>query len=145
MFVPIRGERADGHAYIPAVLESPAGRRLYRPRDPSGGEAHRPGEGIPPGGAAKSGGLVPWGQFDIPVVGITGSVGKTTAKEMVAQALTAKFRVLKTAGNQNSQIGVPFTVCGLKKEHTAAAVELGREHPGGKWAASPLWCVPPAP
>ena len=48
-------------------------------------------------------------QLAIPVVGITGSVGKTTAKEMVAQALTAKFRVLKTAGNQNSQVGVPIT------------------------------------
>ena len=64
------------------------------------------------------------------MVGITGSVGKTTAKEMVAQALSAQFKVLKTAGNQNSQVGVPITVCGLKKDHTAAVVEMGVSMPG---------------
>ena len=69
-------------------------------------------------------------QFSIPIVGVTGSVGKTTAKEMVAQALSAKFRVLKTAGNQNSQVGVPITVCGLRKDHTAAVVEMGVSMPG---------------
>ena len=69
-------------------------------------------------------------QFAIPIVGITGSVGKTTAKEMVAQALSAQFRVLKTAGNQNSQVGVPITVCGLRKDHTAAVVEMGVSMPG---------------
>ena len=49
---------------------------------------------------------------------------------MIAQALTARFNVLKTAGNQNSQVGVPQTVFGLKKEHTAAVVEMGVSMPG---------------
>ena len=128
MFVPIRGERADGHAYIPAVLESPAAAAFTDHEIPLG---EKPIVLVKDCREALQKAAA-WyrGQFDIPVVGITGSVGKTTAKEMVAQALTAKFRVLKTAGNQNSQIGVPFTVCGLKKEHTAAVVEMGVSIPG---------------
>ena len=128
MFVPIRGERADGHAYIPAVLESPAAATFTDHEIPLG---EKPIVLVKDCREALQKAAA-WyrGQFDIPVVGITGSVGKTTAKEMVAQALTAKFRVLKTAGNQNSQIGVPFTVCGLKKEHTAAVVEMGVSIPG---------------
>lgn len=128
VFVPIRGERADGHAYIPAVLESPAAAAFTDHEIPLG---EKPIVLVKDCREALQKAAA-WyrGQFDIPVVGITGSVGKTTAKEMVAQALTAKFRVLKTAGNQNSQIGVPFTVCGLKKEHTAAVVEMGVSIPG---------------
>ena len=128
MFVPIRGERADGHAYIPAVLESPAAAAFTDHEIPLG---EKPIVLVKDCREALQKAAA-WyrGQFDIPVVGITGSVGKTTAKEMGAQALTAKFRVLKTAGNQNSQIGVPFTVCGLKKEHTAAVVEMGVSIPG---------------
>lgn len=128
MFVPIRGERTDGHAYIAAALEG-------------GAAASFTDHPLPPGEkplvlvkdcreALQKAAAWYREQFSIPVVGITGSVGKTTAKEMVAQALTAKFRVLKTAGNQNSQVGVPITVCGLKKEHTAAVVEMGVSMPG---------------
>ena len=127
MFVPIRGERADGHNYIPAALEQ--------------GAASFTDHEIPLGEkplvlvkdcreALQKAAAWYRGQFQIPVVGITGSVGKTTAKEMVAQALSARFRVLKTAGNQNSQVGVPITVCGLKKDHTAAVVEMGVSMPG---------------
>ena len=128
MFVPIRGERADGHDYIGSFFAG-------------GGSASFTDHPLP--GEDRPLVLVKdcrealqktaaWyrEQFEIPVVGITGSVGKTTAKEMVAQALSAKFKVHKTAGNQNSQVGVPITVCGLKKEHTAAVVEMGVSMPG---------------
>ena len=131
MFVPIRGERTDGHNYISSALKA-------------GASASFTDHPLPPETAGDKALVLvkdcrealqkaaAWyrEQFQIPVVGITGSVGKTTAKEMVAQALSAKFRVLKTAGNQNSQVGVPITVCGLKKDHTAAVVEMGVSMPG---------------
>ena len=128
MFVPIRGERADGHSYIPAVLEGPAAAAFTDHEIPLG---EKPLVLVKDCREALQKAAA-WyrDQFAIPIVGITGSVGKTTAKEMVAQALSAQFRVLKTAGNQNSQVGVPITVCGLRKDHTAAVVEMGVSMPG---------------
>lgn len=128
MFVPIRGERADGHDYIPAVLEGPAAATFTDHEIPLG---EKPIVLVKDCREALQK-TAAWyrEQFQIPVVGITGSVGKTTAKEMVAQALSATFRVMKTAGNQNSQVGVPVTICGLRKEHTAAVVEMGVSMPG---------------
>ena len=64
-------------------------------------------------------------KFNIPVIGVTGSVGKTTTKEIIASALSAKGRVMKTSGNQNSQIGVPLTVFKLCPEDDFAIIELG--------------------
>ncbi|MBE6948939.1 MAG: UDP-N-acetylmuramoyl-tripeptide--D-alanyl-D-alanine ligase [Ruminococcaceae bacterium] len=63
--------------------------------------------------------------FDVPFVGITGSVGKTTSKEMTAAVLSKKFNVLKTTGNLNNEIGVPLTLLSLREEHTAAVIEMG--------------------
>ena len=128
MFVPIRGERADGHSYIPAVLKGPAAAAFTDHEIPLG---EKPLVLVKDCREALQRAAA-WyrDQFAIPIVGITGSVGKTTAKEMVAQALSAQFRVLKTAGNQNSQVGVPITVCGLRKDHTAAVVEMGVSMPG---------------
>ena len=62
--------------------------------------------------------------YDIPVIGITGSVGKTSTKDIISSVMAKKFNVLKTLGNLNSQIGMPFTVLGLK-EHNAAVIEMG--------------------
>lgn len=129
MFVPIRGENVDGHTYIGKALEA-------------GAEASFTDHPVKPCGnkglvlvkdcrealqlvAAKY-----RERFSIPIVGITGSVGKTTAKEMVAQGLSAGFHVWKTPGNQNSQVGVPITVCGIEDQHTAAVVEMGVSMPG---------------
>lgn len=63
--------------------------------------------------------------FSIPVIGITGSVGKTTTKEMVAAALETALTIHKTAGNQNSQVGLPLTLFGLERRHQAAVIEMG--------------------
>lgn len=63
--------------------------------------------------------------FSIPIVGITGSVGKTTAKEMTAAVLAKKYNVLKTDKNLNNELGVPLTLLSLREEHTAAVVEMG--------------------
>ena len=64
------------------------------------------------------------------IVGITGTNGKTTTKELVSAVLSAKYNVLYTQGNLNNQIGVPLTVLRLKKEHELAVVEMGASHPG---------------
>ena len=66
----------------------------------------------------------------IPLVGITGSVGKTTTREMVAAALSAGFEVYKTPGNSNSQVGVPITIAQIPKEAQIGVIELGMSEPG---------------
>lgn len=63
--------------------------------------------------------------FDIPVIGISGSVGKTSTKEMIASVLAQKFKVHKTMGNLNNELGVPLTLFGLEEEHQAAVIEMG--------------------
>lgn len=61
----------------------------------------------------------------IPVVGITGSVGKTSTKEMIASVLGVKFNTLKTAGNFNNEVGLPLTVFNIREEHEAVVLEMG--------------------
>ncbi len=69
-------------------------------------------------------------QFDIPVLGITGSNGKTTSKELISCVLKTEKKVHYTKGNLNNHIGVPLTLLGLKKEHEIAVVEMGANHFG---------------
>lgn len=64
------------------------------------------------------------------VVAITGSVGKTSTKDMIASVLSTKYKTLKTEGNYNNHIGVPLTILRLKEEHEAAVVEMGMNHLG---------------
>lgn len=127
MFVPIRGEKNDGHNFIVSAFEGGAAASF----------TDHPMEAPGPlvlvddcRDALQQVGTTYRERFDIPIVGITGSVGKTTAKEMVAQALSPGHNVWKTPGNANSQVGVPITVCGIESEHTAAVVEMGVSMPG---------------
>jgi UDP-N-acetylmuramoyl-tripeptide--D-alanyl-D-alanine ligase len=69
-------------------------------------------------------------RFSVPVVGITGSTGKTTTKEMIAAVLSVRGPVLKTEGNLNNEIGVPLTCFRLAGIHTAAVIEMGMNQPG---------------
>lgn len=128
MFVPIRGEKTDAHLYIDSVFENGACATFTDHEIPLREQGvvlvEDCREALQKAAAHYRAG------FSIPVVGITGSVGKTSAKEMIAQALSGKFHVHKTAGNQNSQVGVPMTVCGLQKSHDAAVVEMGVSMPG---------------
>lgn len=68
-------------------------------------------------------------RFDIPIIGITGSNGKTSTKELVKCVLETKFKVLCTEGNLNNHIGVPLTLLQLKKEHEVAIIEMGANKP----------------
>lgn len=69
-------------------------------------------------------------KFDIPFIGITGSVGKTTTKEMIATLLEVKYNVLKTEGNMNSQVGVPLMILRLNQSHEIAVIEMGMSEEG---------------
>jgi UDP-N-acetylmuramoyl-tripeptide--D-alanyl-D-alanine ligase len=69
-------------------------------------------------------------KFNIPIIGITGSNGKTTSKELIACVLEQKYAVLCTKGNLNNHIGVPLTLLRLKKEHEIAVIEMGANKPG---------------
>jgi UDP-N-acetylmuramoyl-tripeptide--D-alanyl-D-alanine ligase len=69
-------------------------------------------------------------QFNIPFIGITGSNGKTTTKELIAKVLGANFKVLFTEGNLNNHIGVPLTLLRVNKETDVAIIEMGANHPG---------------
>lgn len=128
LFAAYKGEKVDGHDYIAAALEKGAALCL----------AERLPEGVT--GSVL---LVPDVQqalerlctayresLGLPVVGITGSVGKTTAKEMVWSVLSQRMNVLKTEGNLNNQIGVPMTLSRITPQHQAAVVEMGISAPG---------------
>jgi len=69
-------------------------------------------------------------QFNIPVIAITGTNGKTTTKELVKAVLSEKFNVLATEGNFNNDVGVPKTLLRLRPEHEIAVIEMGASHPG---------------
>ncbi|MBC5753487.1 UDP-N-acetylmuramoyl-tripeptide--D-alanyl-D-alanine ligase [Roseburia sp. BX0805] len=123
LFVAIPGEKVDGHKFIPDVFAKGAAAVLSEQQleDPAGpyilvesttkalrdlAEYYR-----------KS--------LDIKVVGITGSVGKTSTKEMIASVLSEKYRVLKTEGNYNNEIGLPLTIFKIRAEHEVAVLEMG--------------------
>jgi len=124
LFIPIIGERFDGHDFISDAFESGAsGCLTQRDIGPFGDKAVIKVEDT----LKALGDIASYyrQKFDIPFVGITGSVGKTSTKEMVANVLSRKFKVLKTEGNLNNEIGLPLTVLRLDDSHEAAVVEMG--------------------
>ena len=161
LFIPLSGERHDGHEFIPGALRRGArgvlveeswclgkgargrGPHLQSPPDPhpqplkgnSRGTAGRAHLGLPRevtvisvlDGLAALGDLArAWrDRFQVPVVAITGSCGKTTTKEMIGAVLSRSYRVLKNRLNLNNLIGMPLTLLGLEGSHEAAVVEMG--------------------
>ena len=130
LFVPLVGERFDGHDYLDAALERGAAGCLT---------ARKPASLLPDKfyiqvsdtlEALKA--LAAWyrAKFDIPMVQVTGSAGKTTTKEMIAAVLGQRFSTLKTQANFNNAIGTPMTLLNLAPEHQAAVIETGMNHFG---------------
>ncbi|MCL2202071.1 MAG: UDP-N-acetylmuramoyl-tripeptide--D-alanyl-D-alanine ligase [Oscillospiraceae bacterium] len=123
LFVCIRGARVDGHSFAGAAFEAGAACCLAE-------EAIADAKGpyvIVESTLLSIRRLAEYYRslFDIPFVGLTGSVGKTTCKELVAATLGAKLKVLKTPGNLNNDIGVPLTLLAIDETHEAAVVEMG--------------------
>lgn len=127
MFVAIKGERVDGHKFIPSVFEQGAMCVLCEHPQESAGP-HIVVESTLE--AVKGIAEFYRQQLNIKVVGITGSVGKTSTKEMIASVLSEKFRVLKTPGNFNNELGVPLTIFRLREEDEVAVLEMGINHFG---------------
>ena len=128
LFFALKGERFDGNQYAAKALEAGAAYAIIdNPKYLSGDRMilvdnvldclqqlahhHRKALGIP-------------------VIGITGTNGKTTTKELLASVLATKFNVLATEGNLNNQIGVPLTLLRMNPDHEIAVVEMGASHPG---------------
>lgn len=128
LFIPIKGTRADGHDFIPAVMAGGALLTLTERTDTeesfdclyvkSTEEALRKIAGF----YLK--------EMNLPVIAVTGSVGKTSTKEMIASVMSEKYRTLKTQGNFNNELGLPLTIFRLRVQDEAAVLEMGISHFG---------------
>ena len=132
LFIPVKGERFDGHDYIESALQNGAAGCLFRAeREPENKVADKIYIAVDdPLLALKRLGIHYRDRADIPFIQITGSVGKTTTKEMVAGMLAGQFCTIKTEGNFNSDLGVPKTMLELTGEHEVAVIETGMDHFG---------------
>ncbi|MFP3156166.1 UDP-N-acetylmuramoyl-tripeptide--D-alanyl-D-alanine ligase [Lachnospiraceae bacterium ZAX-1] len=123
LFIPIVGAKADGHDFIKSVFENGALASLSeRKLD----DCFNPYIFVKScEQALKDIATYYRNQLTIPIVGITGSVGKTSTKEMISSVLSQRYDVLKTAGNYNNEIGLPLTILRIKEHHQVAVVEMG--------------------
>lgn len=129
LYIPIVGDRFDGHDFIGMAYEGGAVLCLCTSFDK-----------VPQGMSAicvkdtklALGKLASYYRslFDIPVIAITGSVGKTSTKEMMASVLAKKYKVHKTIGNYNNDIGMPLTLLAMEQDHEVAVIEIGMNHFG---------------
>ena len=128
VFVALKGEKNDGHNYVYSAVENGAVCCIVNK-----GEK---GINVPrievedTFKALRDVAELYRTKFDIPVVAITGSVGKTSTKDMIYSVLAQEFNALKTQQNFNNEIGVPLTVFGFSKEHDIAVLEMGMNHKG---------------
>lgn len=130
LFVPIVGERVDAHDFIDMALDAGAV-VTFTQRDNLSykeGKAYIKVENTLY--ALQAAASYYRSQFSIPLIGITGSVGKTTTKEMIAAALSTQKKVLKTKGNMNSQVGLPLMMFELDSEVEVAVIEMGMSEVG---------------
>ena len=149
LFVPVIGEHVDAHRFICQALGNGASAvftsRHHSPDEVRASVEEQCGDdrgrrekalaaawiGVEDTGTA----LQAFGSYcrtrrSLPLVGITGSVGKTTTREMIAAALGAAFKVYKTPGNSNSQVGVPITIAQIPEDAEIGVIELGMSEPG---------------
>ena len=122
LFAAIKGERVDGHRFIPMTVEQGAVCALC---------VDAPEIDVPyiqvESTLIALKGIAEYYRslFSIPFIGVTGSVGKTSTKELISSVLSQKYNVHKTAGNFNNELGVPLTLFGLEESHEVAVIEMG--------------------
>ncbi len=128
LFAALPGEKVDGHDYVAKAFDAGAAACLVT-HVPAG--ETRPCIVVEDVVTAMGDIAAAYrGTLQIPVIGITGSVGKTTMKEMIASVLEQRFNILKTDKNYNNHMGVPMTLSRINPEHRAAVVEMGINHFG---------------
>ncbi len=129
LFVPLIGAKVDAHKFITQAFENGAVATLTSNLSYSEGSGtfiYVPDTKI----ALQDIGRYCRARVNIPMIGVTGTVGKTTTREMMALALSAEKRVFRTAGNSNSQVGLPITLANIVEEDEIAVIELGMSEPG---------------
>lgn len=138
LFIPVKGEKVDGHKFIPDVFQKGAAIVLSEKKleDPAGPYVLVDSTTE----AMKKLAAFYRKSLDIKVVGITGSVGKTSTKEMISSVLEQKYSVLKTAGNFNNEIGLPLTIFRIRDEHQVAVLEMGISDFGEMHRLSAMSC-----
>jgi UDP-N-acetylmuramoyl-tripeptide--D-alanyl-D-alanine ligase len=127
LFFALQGESQDGHKYVPAAFNAGASAAVVtRELDVEGPLLVVPDTIEALGALARSYRR----KFDIPVIGVTGSVGKTSTKEMIGAVLGTTLRTLANEKNFNNEIGVPLTLFCLRSSHQAAVIEMGMRGAG---------------
>ncbi len=122
LFVAIKGERVDGHDFINQCFDKGAVCAISEKEI----ETDKPYILVDSTlQALKDIAAFYRSLFDIPFIGVTGSVGKTSTKEVLSSVLSQKFKVHKTQGNFNNELGVPLTIFGLEEDHEIAVIEMG--------------------
>ncbi len=130
LFVPLRGERFDGHDYIELALQKGAVAVLSEPQPPSDIRNPKIFYVNSTYTALKEMAEYYRSRFHLKVVAVTGSVGKTTTKDLIASVLSQRYRVLKTRGNLNNEIGLPQMVFQIDQTYDYAVLEMGMNHFG---------------
>ena len=133
LFVPLIGEKVDAHRFIMQAINAGAVAVFTSEHDQmeeeqSGGAAWIRVEDTKK--ALQSVGAWYRSRLNLPLIGVTGSVGKTTTREMISAALSAGYQVYKTPGNHNSQVGVPITLSEISSKDEIGVIELGMSEPG---------------
>ncbi|HEY5639600.1 MAG TPA: UDP-N-acetylmuramoyl-tripeptide--D-alanyl-D-alanine ligase [Dehalococcoidia bacterium] len=128
LFFALRGENHDAHDFVPDAFRSgAAGAVVSRPVEAEERAVFHVSDPL----SALQRLAAFWrGRHDVRVVGITGSVGKTTCKELTAAVLSSRYRTLKSEANINTEIGIPLTLLQLTKDHQSAVLEFGMYVPG---------------
>lgn len=130
-FIAIRGDKYDGHDFIDEAIKK--GASCVIAMSPKVVKENRKVTFIEVKNTINALGDIAQFQrrkFDIPLIAITGSNGKTTAKEMIAWVLSKRLRVLKNEGTKNNQIGLPLTLLNLNRYYDIVVLEIGTNHPG---------------
>jgi UDP-N-acetylmuramoyl-tripeptide--D-alanyl-D-alanine ligase len=131
LFVALRGETSDGHRHLAEAFARGARAAVVQADADTAAVAARPllvvEDTVRALGALAR---LYRDRFDIPVIAVAGSNGKTTTKDMITAVLSCTHTVLSTRGNHNNHIGVPLTLFRLQKKHDIAVVEIGTNHPG---------------
>ena len=131
LFVPLIGEKSDAHRFLVQAMDNGAAAALTSEHEAAPEGFHGALIQVKDTKLAlQTIGRCLRARLSIPLVGITGSVGKTTTREMVAAALSAKYKTFKTPANHNSQIGVPLTISEISENDEIGVLELGMSEPG---------------